>query len=362
MIDEKSMFANPREGHPFDRVLTEAILGNPKEGQPELDRIVGLTRGNLYFKAFMREMRLRKILKEARSDVLQGDVTDETDATNALGEVYNQIIMGVEEHIPLDFARIFTTNKSEIKVPVGTYGAADAITAGKHAHAPKTSACVTIPIDEEWGVDVSWTRAHLEDAAWDVLAEQNEGAGYAIQLALCDLLTGALEAVAAGSQASGAELAHNGIKTPADPTLAGMTWDQFCILASSLDLAGTGPCTHVLVRPYDYWALLRNEEFINSLYAGSDEVMRTGIAKTMFGITVLRVSGLTGSNALGSTTNHAIAVNSKKSIALAYRRHITIEPYQLPQENSYGFVATVRAVSNVLVPAAVQVSVGSIVT
>lgn len=345
----------------YDKKLVEAILADPSKGQPEIDRLSDMINGSKYFQAFMREGRLRRTLKEARSDVLQGDITDETDATNALGEVYNQIIMGVEEHIPLDFARVFSTNKSELKIPIGTYGVATAMAAGAFTHAPKTSACVTVAIDEEWGHDVSWTRAHLEDATWDVLAEQNQGAGYGIQLALCDLLTVALEAVAAGSQARGAELAHNGIKTPADAAFAGMTYAQFLELVSSLDLAGTGPCTHVLVRPYDYWALLKNKEFVESLYAGSDEVMRTGVAKTMFGVTVLKVDGLTGSNALGSTTNHAIAVNAKKSVALAYRRHITIEPYELPQSNSYGFIASVRAVADVLVPAAVQVSVGSIV-
>lgn len=326
----------------FDKKLKESILMNPREGQPELDRIVGLAMGNKYFEAFMREMQLRKTLAEARSNVLQGDVTDETDATNALGEVYNQIIMGVEEHIPLDFARIFTTNKSEIKVPIGTYGAADAIAAGVHAHAPKTSACVTMAIDEEWGVDVSWTRAHLEDAAWDVLSEQNQGAGYAIQLALCDLLVTALEAVPTANQASGDELVH---------TAGGMIWSEFLALASALDIAKTGPCTHILVEPQDYWALLEIDQFVNSLYAGSDEVMRTGIAKTMFGITVLKCDAL--------TANHAIAVNSRKSVGLAYRRHITIEPYQYPKTNSYGFVATVRAVADVLVKNAVQVSVGA---
>lgn len=333
----------------YMKTLKEAVLADPRRGQPEWDRLTELAGGQKFF---------QKMLMEAK---LEGDISDETDDTDALGIVYDQIIMGVEEHIPLDFARTFRTNKSEIKVPIGTYGVATALTTGAFTDAPKTQACITMAIDEEWGVKVTWTRAHLEDAAWDVLSEQNQGAGYGIQLALCDLLTVGLEGVAAGSQASGAELAHNGRETPAGADFNGMTWAQFVNLISQLDIADTGPCTHVLVRPYDYWALLRNEEFISSLYAGSDEVMRTGIAKTMFGVTVLRVSGLTGSNALGSITNHAVAVNASKSIGLAYRRDVTIEPFEHPELNEYGFIASVRACADVLVPASVQVSVGSIV-
>ncbi len=331
----------------YSKTLKEGMLRLPN-GQEDYDRLLEIAGGQRFF---------QKVLKEA---TLEGDITDETDVTDALGVVYDQIIMGAQEHIPLDFARVFRTDKSEINVPIGTYGVATALSGGAFTDAPKSQVAITMAIDEEWGHLVTWTRAHLEDAVWDVMAEQIQGVGYGIQLALCDLLVTGLEAVTAGTQARGAEIAHDGIESPAG-TFDGMTWAQFLNLVSSLDIAGTGPCTHVLVTPYDYWALLKEDKFISSLYAGSDEVMRSGIAKTMFGVTVLKVSGLTGSVALGSTTNHAIAVNANKSIGLAYRRDITIEPFENPDTNKYGFVASVRAVADVLVPAAVQVSVGSVV-
>lgn len=277
---------------PRQRVLAESMVANPRwaEGQ--------------YFKKFLKE------------GILQGNITGETPSVDATLEVLNQIIMGAEGHIPLDFARLFTTDKAVLRVPIGTYGVAVVISAGKFGNSPKTATSVPITLDKEYGVEVTWTRAHLEDATWDVLSEQNQGAGYAIKACLLGLLVAALKTNAT----------KVGVIDLGD-------WKEIVAFLGAVDIAGYGPADFCLVSPTDYWTLLGMDQFINSLYAGSDEVMRTGVAKTMTGVTFLKCDGIV----------EPIAVNSRKAIALAYRRNVTVEPFEYPDTNKYGFIASVRA-------------------
>jgi hypothetical protein len=270
------------------------------------------------------ELRARRLVEAT----LEGNISDETPSVAATLELLNMIIMGAEAHVPLDFARIFTTTQATMKIPVGTYGTFSAITAGAFTDSPKTEAEVDIALDTEYGVLVSWTRAHLEDATWDVMAEQIQGAGYAIQAGLCGLLVAAL--LGAGGAT------HVGVIT--DYT----DWTDWVKFMSAVDVAKYGPADYCLVSPAHYWGLLALDQFVNALYAGSDEVMRTGVAKTMLGMTFLRVEGMTV----------PVVLNSKKAIALAYRRQLTVEPYEHPETNKYGFVASVRAKEKMLMPLA----------
>ena len=259
---------------------------------------------------------------------LEGNISDETPSVAATLEMLNMIIMGAEAHVPLDFARIFTTQMATMKIPVGTYGVASEITAGAFTDAPKTEVEVDIALDKEYGTLVSWTRAHLEDATWDVMAEQVQGAGYAIQAKLCSLLVTAI--LGAGGAT------HVGVIADYED------WNDWVEFLSAVDVAEHGPADFCLVSPAHYWGLLGLDQFINVLYAGNDEVMRTGIAKTTLGMTFLRVKGMTV----------PVVLNSRKAIALAYRRQLTVEPYEHPELNKYGFVASVRAVEKMLMPLA----------
>lgn len=388
------------------KTLKEAILADPNKGQPEWDRLVAKAAMNPYF---------QKVLKETEG-TLQGDVDTETDATDALGIVYDQIIMGIEEHHPLDFARIFRTDKSEIKIPVGTYGTATKrADAGTFSAGEKTTSFVTVAIDKEYGSTISWTKAHIDDATWDVLAEQMQGAGYGIKHKLCERLLRELQAITVATSAGGAVVAI--------ANQSAITWAEFLSVLAAVDVAGTGPADFCLVSPKRYWQLMALDQFVNSLYAGSDEVMRTGVAKSMLGVTVIRVSdlgdvaqlkydsqdtnftlgetvtgatssatgivladrddGVAGVLTLGSITgifqddeelNGSVggasmaqadgvigawidiyALNSKKALALAYRRDVEIEPYEYPDENRYGFVASVRAKADTVVPSSVAI-------
>jgi hypothetical protein len=277
----------------------------------------------------------QKFLKEAQ---LQGNVADETPSVAATLEIMNQILMGFVGYYPLDFARVYTTDKAEFKVPIGEYGTASLIsganpslfTGGGFSDSPKTVTYVDFVLDQEFGDQVTWTRAHLEDATWDVMAEQNEGAGYAmkkyiVQKMLTDMETN-------GTKAGAVDLSD---------------WSELTAFLGSVDMAGYGPADYCLVNPTDYWTLLGLDQFVNSLYAGTDEVMRTGVARTMLGVTFIKVTGCT----------NPIVLNSMKGIGLVYRRNLTVEPFLYPDKNEYGFICSMRATEKILNPLAVQIAV-----
>jgi len=403
-------------------VLKEAVLSDPEKGQPFWDGMCEKAKNQLFFRKLMKLMETE--------GTLQGDVDTESDATNALGVVYDQIVMGVEEYHPLDFARIFNTTKSQLVVPIGTHGIATKRAAGgAFAAGEKTTTFATIDLDEEYGLTVSWTKAHLEDATWDVLAEQMQGAGYGIQHKACERLLREAQDIDAASLAGGAFV------TIASRTA--ITWAEFLAVLARTDVGGVGMADYCLVSPARYWQLLALPEFVSSLYAGSDEVMRSGIAKLMMGVTVIKVSDLGdavqvkydggavanlvkdeaftnggegggtgvgfiggdacisgtfgGTNKVGLATlivtsgtildndvltgstsgativvdgtinNWAdiIAVNKKKALALVYRRNIEVEPQEKPDENWYGFVASIRAKADALVNSAIAIGLAS---
>ena len=266
--------------------------------------------------AWMNGKFFKKYLAEA---ILDGNISDETPSVAATLQILDQILMGVEAHIPLDFARVYDTDKAVLQVPIGTYAEAAEISGGSFTNLPKTTANITVNLDKEYGVTVTWTRAHLEDATWSVMSEQNEGAGYAIQKKLCALLVTEIRG------AGGAT--HVGVI--ADYT----SWTNWTEFLGAVDVAKYGPADFCLVSPVHYWGLLAMDQIVNSLYACSDEVMRSGVMKTTYGMTFLKVDDMTT----------PVVLNSKKAIALAYRRHITVEPYEHPELDEYGFVAHVRA-------------------
>lgn len=406
----------------YDKTLVEGILADPDKGQPFLDNLITKFETQMFFQKFLQEARKRNVLKEAEG-TLQGAVDTESDATGALGEVYRQIIMGVEEHHPLDFARIYQTDKMQLKIPVGTHGiAVKRAAGGTFTAGEKTQSPVTVTLDQEYGLDTSWTKAHLEDASWDVLSEQNQNAGYAVQHKLAERLLREIQHIDIASLAGAAHIAI--------ANQSAITWAEFMALVGAVDIAGTGPADYVLCSPKKYWQLLAHDQFVNSLYAGSDEVMRTGIAKTMFGVTVVRMSDMGdvvqakydagavadlvkdeaftgtvqgastgfiladsmisgtfgGSDKVGLVTllistgaivdnqvltgtstatvvvagavgawSDIIALNSRKALALVYRRHLEIEPFQYPDQNRYGFTTSVRAKAAAVVKAAIAV-------
>lgn len=298
------------------KALAESLNANPK------------FINNRYVKAYIEKCRA-----EAK---LLGNVTDDgTSSVDPTLDFISQIIMGLEKYKTTEFARLFTSDKATMKIPLGVYGTASVKTSDEFTNSPKTQTELDVAFDEEQGTEVTWTRAHIEDAPWDVMAEQNEGAGYAIQVKLCNMLVTALAAIPSPDLAGGEEY------DIADP----LTYDLFRNMLKTVDVAGYGPADYFLAPVAKYWDLLAEDEFINSLYAGTDEVMRTGIAKTMLGVTVIKISDV--------AAEQCFALNSRKAIALCQRRGLTVEPFEYPDINEYGFVASVRAKAKVMWPGCV---------
>ena len=50
-----------------------------------------------------------------------------------------------------------------------------------------------------------------------------------------------------------------------------------------------------------------------------------------------------------------IGFNSKKSCAVVTRRGVTVEPFEHPETNEYGFIASTRAKIGILVPKSITV-------
>ena len=283
--------------------------------------------------AWLSNSFFKKFRKEA---ILGGNISDETPAAATIKEILNQILMGVEGYESLDWVKQYQTDRSLFDVPIGTYGTATAISGGEFTNSPKTTANIAFVLNTEYGIESTWTRAHLEDATWDVMSEQNEGAGFAIKKCLVGLCVAPIAALTT-------TLAGGGIVDLSTT----ITWAEFLSLLARVDAAGTGPADSAICSPAIYWQLLALDQFVNSLYAGSDEVMRTGVAKTMLGVTVYRCSEM--------EADAIFVLNSKKAIALVTRRAITVESFEHPETNEYGFIASTRAKAGVLVPSAIAV-------
>lgn len=301
----------------YDRKLTEAIAQKMASSPEWLS--------NLYFRTFKKEA------------ILGGTVTDDANANAvASNEILNQILMGVEGYSTLEWVKQYQTDKETFSVPIGTYGTATTMSGGAFTDSNKSTSNIDFSLNEEYGIQVTWTRSHLEDATWDVLSEQTQGAGIAIKKKLIGLCTDLIAALTT-------TLAGGGILDMAST----MTFDELLTLCSRVDAAGTGPADYAVCSPAIYWQLLSNDEFVNSLYAGSDEVMRSGVAKTMLGVTLVRDSGM--------EADAIYVLNSKKAVGLVTKRAITVEPFQYPDDNIYGFVASTRAKAGILVPSAIAV-------
>ena len=255
--------------------------------------------------------------RELHEAILTGYSDDGTPAA-ATVQCLDQIVKGAELYTPVsEFAKIYEADKPTFLVPLGTDPEATLMSGGAFTNDPYTVTFQTVELDEnsEYGSEITWTRAHLEDAAWQVFSEQNAAIGRALASKMCQITT---DALSAGGTATGA--------------LACETWADVVAFLGEVDVAGLGPPDVFMVPVADYWKLMGVEQFTNSLYAGTDEVMRTGIAKTTLGVTVIR----------NSHCDEEMALNKEKAVALVMRRNITVEPIELPHENKYGLIASVR--------------------
>jgi hypothetical protein len=181
-----------------------------------------------------------------------------------------------------------------------------------------TSTPITIPTTRIKGVNPCWKREYLEDAVWAVMEWQTREAGKAIELEMMDFIIATY-------------LTDFGQSITGDHDH--LDFEDFTDALAEAEGADSHPDT-LLCHPKDYANLLKDPEFVSSLYVGDDSVMRSGIVKTTFGITVIRSSRM--------PEYMALLLEHEKAGALVLRRDVTVEPYERPECNKYGFVASVR--------------------
>lgn len=278
-----------------------------------------------------------KFKKEA---ILEGNIDDQSSSVDVTLQILNQVIMGVEKYVNTEFCKKYSTNEATFRIPVGTYGTAGSISEGAFSNSPKLTSTVLVELDDSYGVEATWTREHLQDATWDVIAEQTQGAGYALQVKIVNAAVTLLEAISDANLASGAVQVF-ATDVP--------TWDEIVDLIFATDIAGYGMSDYVLCNPEMYATLFKMDEFMAISVMGSAEALKTGVAQTTLGVTFIKVSDVSDGT--------FIALNSKKAIALVNRDAPTVETFEHPETNEYGFILHQRCKAKVICDGAVQIAV-----
>ena len=314
-----------------EEVKTESIvMGNTLGKDPNLS--------NPWFKRF----------GEAKKETaeLHGAITDESGQTTATLEIGKQVVQGAEFLGDTLFMRKFQTNNASFVIPRITCDSFQTISAGVFASSSSIVTGSTVLLNVEYGQLVSWSRAYIEDASYDVMAEQNICTGQAlknhqIQLGI-DKLTGSNAAANPFyTGAAGAYVTYVTSGSPLQITMADLN-----TLIYKAENRGYGKVDTILCGPSIYYQLLNLEELTSALYNGGSDVMGSGVLKTTFGIDIIKTDNLTtawNSGASASISyNWIIALNRQKCLGLVERRGLTIEPFSRPESNLYGYVASAR--------------------
>lgn len=278
-------------------------------------------------KSAPRFMRLLK--KHLKEDVTgQWAPSMDFDDDCAVSAIHDAVVEGAEPNLSRQFVSIFHTTKPSLTIPLGDTATAHDLENNEYIEDNEQECadvnCIKIDADEEPGSTCSWTRKNLEDASWDVMARQARQAGRAIDEYVMDNILDTFDAVAEGDLAGGA------IQTF---TQGAMTWAEFVNIITTVECEDFHP-DYVIMNPYEYGLLLGIDQFISSLYAGSDQVVRSGIVKTTLGVTVIRSSRV--------RQGIIYCVDSDKVLATVIRRDLQVEPFEYPNKNKYGFTASMR--------------------
>lgn len=300
-------------------------------GDKAFTELLAKTKGNKFFEAVERS--LRKTKGEAIFD--NGDIT-------AVGEVYAAVIEGLLPYLSREIAQTYFTEKTSLTFHYNKAYVTGDLSGNSETQPTEDKEPITVTPSRERGLSPAWNRSYLEDASWDVMAEEVKMAGEAIEE---DVMAFIISEYLAGAAAVGATAIYD---------FAGsVTWAKVCAAIGEAESNNAHPDV-AIVSPVTYADLLALDQFVSSLYAGSDEVMRTGIAKTTFGITFVRSSKMAAGNSLASGSGHQLGllVEKAKAGALVIRADTSIEPYELPKTNEYGFTARIRYGFDTIVPKA----------
>jgi hypothetical protein len=315
---------------PIVETKKESLIKGKTYVEESIDR-------SLWFKKFDEKRKL-----EAATGPLLGNITDEVAQKSPSVETYNQVVTGIEKLGSLEFTHRYTTVQPTFIIPKLTIGDVGAISGGVTPSGSSIVTGATVNLNAEYGHTVTWTRAYLEDAGYPVMAEQNAATGKSIkyfQIQKCiDLLTGgAVAGFSTGAAGAGVTWVSSGS--------VGITFTDFKNVCSKVDLAGYGPVNTVICSPSIYWQLLDLEELTSALYNGGPEVMNSGVLKTTFGVDIIKCDTLripTGAVVGQFQRDYIIAMNRDKALAFVERRGLQIDPFERPETNNYGYVASCR--------------------
>lgn len=192
---------------------------------------------------------------------------------------------------------------------------------------------VAVEADIEVGVCMGWNRSYLDLATWDVLAQHLREAGRMIEYKVFqDCLT---------------ELIADADKND----LASVdSYTDFLAGVKAVALKDYN-CDTCIINVGNYFDLLNDDKFINTLYTGSTSPIKTGKIETTIGVTVFPTNALTEGQ-LGD----AIFMDSTKALGLAVLRERKVEEYALPKDDEYGFVATMVYGADTVLPEAIAIT------
>lgn len=271
--------------------------------------------GDEQFNGMVERLKNTKFLSEVKR-MLKESKLDYSDVS-AVEKIYEQILISCEPALTDELAFIIDTDKEVEIFEISLAADATALGsggAGKYTNAGATNIEVPITCSRDYGLNPTWTRQFLERVSWAVMEWAVQEAGKAIIKERMDFMISTY-------------LTDFGQKV--DGEHDHLDYDDFIAAISAAEGADGHPDV-LLCNPIDYWNLMKDEEMTSSLYAGSDEVMRSGVAKTTFGITIIRSTRC--------PEYMALLLEKKKAGALAKRRDVTVEPYERPEDDEYGFV------------------------
>ena len=287
----------------------------------------------------------RKFTEEYKKEAILTSTPDAGTDAGAASTILSQVVEGLRGYQTLDwmYSQSVTTGNT-VYFPVGKSGSAAALASTTFASIPLTTEFLPCALDQEVGVKTNWTRSFLEDASYDVLSVQNKEAGQGINMFLQKQAMNLIQAIPVANLAGGS-------------LIAPITITTLKTLIKGTDVAGYGTADYVLCSPTAYWDILALEQISSALYLGP-ESLKTGVAPTTWGVTFAKCSALpTGS---GAVAMHLVAVNSKNSVGIGWRRQLLVEPYELPATNDYGIVASVRCRPIILRSGSISIGTGSI--
>ena len=288
----------------------EAILKDPEFGEVGYQKLEAAARGNAVY---------QKALKQG----LYSDVS------GALGGVHSIVIDAATPNLigRAMIMPILTTNAierfpKEIKAVAYESGEAPPLKTGARLEFKD------IPAKTEISCSQKWSESYVEDASWNVLAYQIKAVGRAIAKLETLKIDALYEAIAAADLAGGAEVTI---------TDGAPTWPQICDLIAQVESEDFHP-TVVAMNPDEFAGLCKVTEFISALYRGNLNLTAGMGSHTSLGVDFISSSLVTST----------LAIDVNAAAALVIRRDLTTKPFEDPESNSYGVMASERIGMDVL--------------